>query len=333
MPELRQDPLSRRWVIIGEDRAARPNDFVSTISRRADLACPFCLGNEQETPHEIAVYKAQDACEAWTVRVVPNKYPAVMNGAAPMQPIGPVQPWFQAPVARGSHEVIIESARHVASFAELTDAEALLAFTAYRDRLAQLAANPQYKYAQIFKNVGPSAGASLEHTHSQLLALPWVPPHIQEELDSCRQHYLDRQQCLLCQLAEEEASAGVRLVAETERFVAFCPFASRVPFETLVLPRAHADRFETATTGELRELATLIRDLIGCIESAGGISAYNYWIHSSPFDMPARDHYHWHIEILPCSTKLAGFEWGTGCFINPLPPESAAEILRGAKVR
>lgn len=333
MPELRQDPLSRRWVIIGEDRGARPNDFVSTVTRRSDIACPFCLGNEAETPHEIAVYRAQETIDPWTVRVVPNKFPAVMNGAAPMQPIGPAQGWFQSPVARGSHEVIIESSRHVASFSELTEAEAVLAFTAYRDRLRQLADNSQFKYAQIFKNVGPSAGASLEHTHSQLLALPWTPPHIREELESCQAHFASQGECLLCQLAEQEHAAEVRVVAETERFLAFCPFASRVPFETWVLPRVHADRFETISSGELGELATLIRDLIGCIESAGGISAYNYWIHSSPFDMPAHDHYHWHIEILPCSTKLAGFEWGTGCFINPLPPESAAEILRGAKVR
>src|SRR4051812_43224627 len=107
MPELRQDPLSRRWVIIGEDRAARPNDFVSTVTRRGDLACPFCLGNERETPHEIAVYRAEQATEPWTVRVVPNKYPAVMNGSAPMQPVGSPSGWFAAPVARGCHEVII----------------------------------------------------------------------------------------------------------------------------------------------------------------------------------------------------------------------------------
>jgi UDPglucose--hexose-1-phosphate uridylyltransferase len=203
-------------------------------------------------------------------------------------------------------------------------------FAVYRDRLTRLKAEEKFRYVQIFKNVGPAAGASLEHVHSQLIALPGVPQVIQQELATSAEHFREHHTSLLCSTIERELAAKSRIVAQSPSFVAFCPYASRVPYELCVAPRRHSPRYEDAKVGELGELSRLMVDLIGRIERAVGVSAYNYLLHTQPFDMPAADHYHWHIEILPRLTKLAGFEWGTGCYINPYLPEAAAEHLRTA---
>ena len=312
MSEFRHDPMSRRWVIIGGERGGRPNEFVEAATRASGLTCPFCAGHEAETPAAIATYGANGK-GTWLVRVVPNKFPAV----TPDQPSG-----------FGRHEVIVESPRHVASLSELTDAEAQLVFTAYRDRLCQLKGERQFQYVQIFKNVGPAAGASLEHVHSQLVAVRNVPEVVQQELDSCGEFFNQQGRSLLGDMLDREVAAGERIVAQTEHFVAWCPYASRFGYETWIAPRQHRPRFEDIGAGEISELSRMARDLIGCVERATNHAAYNYFLHTQPFDMPAYDHYHWHIEIVPRLTKVAGFEWGTGCFINPYSPESAAAHLR-----
>jgi UDPglucose--hexose-1-phosphate uridylyltransferase len=329
MPEYRQDPLSRRWVIIGGDRAGRPNEFVEETVRQSTVLCPFCAGNEAETPDAVATYPANGK-GGWSVRVVPNKYPAVTPEAAACPTCQPLSPQAvpTAVPGFGRHEVIIESPRHVASLSELTLPEVQVVFTAYRDRLALLKAEGRFRYVQIFKNVGSAAGASLEHVHSQLLALPGVPEIVQQELDASAQHFQQHGKPLLPELIAGELAAASRIVAQTPRLVAFCPYASRVPYEVWVAPRQHSPRFEDAKPGELGEISRLMRDVVGRIERAGGQSAYNYFLHTQPFDMPAAGHYHWHIEILPRLTKQAGFEWGTGCFINPFLPEACAEQLR-----
>ena len=332
MSEYRQDPLSRRWVIIGSDRAARPNEFIEEPVRRQPVPCPFCAGNEHETPDAVATYSAPEA-QGWLVRVVPNKYPAVTIDQAvcpSCQPLGSTAPRAGAMAGFGRHEVIIESPRHVASLSELTSAEADLVFRAYRERIAALKATGQYRVVQIFKNVGPAAGASLEHVHSQLIALPGVPDVIAQELASCREYFAAHRRPLVGDMLARELASGERIVATTENFVAFCPFASRFPFEVCLAPLAEQGGFEDAQTGKLGELSRLACDLVGRIERAGGQSAYNCVLHTQPFDTPPDDHYHWHIEIIPRLTKVAGFEWGTGCFINPLPPEAAAAQLRAA---
>lgn len=331
MSEYRQDPLSRRWVIVGCDRAERPNEFVEAASRASGIDCPFCAGHEADTPPAVATYQANGKGK-WVVRVVPNKYPAVtadQSGGTSSDPFaaraatGPV-PGF------GRHEVIIESPRHVASFGELTDREAELVFTAYRDRLQALQAEGCYRYVQIFKNVGPAAGASLEHAHSQLVALPGVPEVVEQELASSGEFFRQQGRSLLVDLLERELIAGERIVTESANFVAFCPYASRFPYEVWIAPRRHQPRFEAAQAGELGEASRMARDIIGCIERAVGQTAYNCFLHTQPFDSPQHDHYHWHIEIIPRLTKVAGFEWSTGCFINPYPPESAAAHLRAS---
>jgi UDPglucose--hexose-1-phosphate uridylyltransferase len=332
MSEYRQDPLSRRWVIIGcDERASRPNEFVEATSRDGNVSCPFCPGHEADTPPTVASYSANGK-GSWLVRVVPNRYPALLADVAPCpncQPLSPKATPGAVP-GFGRHEVIIESPRHIASLSELNDGEAELVFTAYRDRIRDLKADGRYRYVQIFKNAGAAAGASLEHIHSQLLALPAVPEVVEQGLVSCSEHFQRNQRPLLLDLIDQEEQAASRIVAKTQHYIAFCPFASRFPYEVWIVPCRHQPRFESLQAGELGELSRLAREVIGCIERAVGQVAYNYFIHTLPFDSPAHDHYHWHIEIIPRLTKVAGFEWSTGCFINPYPPESAAAHLRAS---
>ncbi len=327
MSELRQDPLTGRWTIIGSERAGRPNEFIEESVRLTAGSCPFCAGNEHETPDAVSFYPARGP---WQVRVVPNKYPAValVNGVNGFH--GPKLPALVKQPGWGTHEVIIESPRHVVSMSELSSQEATLVFRAYRDRLRALRNVEGLRYVQIFKNVGPAAGASMEHAHSQLIALNRVPEAIEQEIGCFSSSHEENGQPLLETILAGELVAKQRIVAETERYVAFCPWASRFPYEVCLAPRKQQASYEDVKDAELGEIAGIVRDVIGRIERTLGVPAYNFFLHTQPFDTPRCDHYHWHIEIFPRVTKTAGFEWSTGCFINPVPPEAAAETLRSA---
>jgi UDPglucose--hexose-1-phosphate uridylyltransferase len=231
---------------------------------------------------------------------------------------------------KGIHEVIVEAPDHIIRFTGLDLDQASLVFRAYRDRLRSLSEDPRIAYAQIFKNSGAAAGASLEHAHSQLIATSVVPTQIQSELARARSYHRQHGQCAFCDMLLFELRAGVRVVAETDSFVAFCPYASQFPYETWVLPRRHRCSFEEAEDAEIRELAGVVRDVIGRIEFTLNDPAFNYLIHTSPYRGGAADHYHWHMEISPRLTKTAGFEWGAGDYINTVSPEDAARVLFSA---
>jgi UDPglucose--hexose-1-phosphate uridylyltransferase len=230
--------------------------------------------------------------------------------------------------AVGVHEVIIESPKHVSSTTDLSDVELAEVLSIYRDRLTAIRQDSRVKYGLIFKNVGPAGGASIEHTHSQLIGLPMVPGVVADELAASQAFHEQTGRCIFCDLVERELADSSRIVLESPSFVAFCPFAARFPLETWLLPKRHASNFEHIASPKIAELAGILRRCIEKIERAGGRSSYNYLIHSAPFDTRPQSHYHWHIEIFPRMTTLAGFEWATGQFINPLPPEDAAELLR-----
>ncbi len=351
MSEIRKDPLSDRRVIIAQGRDDRPDEFDHVPPRRIATRCPFCAGNEQDTPQALACYGAADlpnhgvgragqstedrrAARAnreepcppdWLVRVVPNKYPALQpTGTTDARHVGP----FEVCAALGQHEVIIESPRHVSSYSQLTDTESRLLVLAYRDRMRHLRANPALKYALIFKNVGPEGGASLEHSHSQIVATPNVPVEIRRELSGAQRQFRAHDRCFFCRMLEFEHAQTVRWIDQSPRFAAVCPFASRMPFELWILPREHASHFDDQPESDLVELAQFMRKLLKKLEAACPHVAYNYFIHTAPFDTNALRHYHWHIEVLPRLTTTAGFEWGAGYFINPVPPEEATRILR-----
>jgi len=336
MSELRQDPFTDRWVVIAQNRAERPQEFTQVETRRDAIDCPFCAGNEAETPAAVAVYKDVPGADQsdWQLRVVPNKYPAVGAPAAE-DGIGEPGPLYTATVdglgqrqaGLGVHEVIIESPDHVVSFSELTDPQAELAFLAFHHRLLALQSNSQLAYALIFKNVRVAAGASIEHVHSQLIALPWIPPEVQYELTKAHEHLLMRGATLMESVLDAEVSDGRRIVTSTDRLTVYCPAASRMPYETWVVPRRPAPRFELESPDVIAEVARSVRDVIIRLERVIDRPAYNFWLHSAPFrDDSSR--IHWRVEIAPRLARLAGFEIGSGCFINPVAPEEAAVRLR-----
>jgi UDPglucose--hexose-1-phosphate uridylyltransferase len=332
MPELRKDPIVDRWVIIAKNRAQRPQELDSALHTRAPGPCPFCEGNERATTPEVLAFRepgsAIDAA-GWRVRVVPNKFPALTTeGGSEHRGEG----LYQSLPGFGAHEVIIESPRHLVSTSELTHDGLCEVIAAYRDRLLALKADRRLVHAMVFKNAGAAAGASIEHVHSQLIALPVTPTAVQEELDAALAFHQQRRCCIFCDLVERERASGERMVLDLPGFVAICPFASRFPFETWIVPTAHQSHFESITHAAICELALALREAIRRIETALNRPAYNYVIHTAPFDTSDLGHYHWHIEVAPRLTKIAGFEWGAGYYINPAPPEEAAAFLRSAEV-
>jgi UDPglucose--hexose-1-phosphate uridylyltransferase len=331
LPELRKDPIVGRWVIIATDRAKRPTDFIrERVQIRGSGFCPFCYGNESKTPPEILAYRSdgsQRDTPGWSLRVVPNKFPALgIEGTLNRQGEG----LYDKMNGVGAHEVIIETPEHRTTMAGLAASQIESVLWAYRDRILDLKKDARLKYMLIFKNFGDAAGASLEHTHSQLIALPVVPKRVQEEVTGARDYYGYKERCVFCDMIRQEASSGVRLVAENDGFFALCPFAPRFPFELWIVPKVHQSSFEESSRSDYQHLATLLKDMLGRLEAVLDHPAYNYIIHSSPVPDGVNDYYHWHLEIMPKLTKLAGFEWGTGFYINPTPPEEAAKFLREA---
>lgn len=333
MPELRRDPVTARWVIIASDRAGRPDEFRQVVPppEKRPPVCVFCEGNERFTPPEITAVRANGDRNGggWRARVIPNKYPALMvEGELTKRGDG----MYDVMNGVGAHEVIIETPRHEVSLTGLSDDEAKEVLWLYKQRLIDLRKDFRLVYGLVFKNVGEKAGASLEHTHSQLIVTPIVPLRVQTEIARCLEYFDYRGRCLLCDMIVQELSSGVRVVLETQNFVAFEPFAARFPFETHLMPKRHISHFEMTDDGLLPELARALRGTLARIESAVDRPPYNYLIHTSPLNAGPLEHYHWHFEIIPRITRVAGFEWGTGFYINPVPPEHAAQFLREVRI-
>ncbi len=320
--------------MIAEDRAGRPNDFAAHKSASDDqntqAECPFCAGHESLTPG--ALLQTAGASGQWQVRVVPNKYPAVSLGHEGFLPpevsalgVAPQPP-------EGAHEVFIESPRHIQDITELSIAELTLVLQAYRERLRFWSSDERIQHATVFKNVGLVAGASLEHIHSQLVAVPNIPPVMVAELESSQRYYADKQACIFCQLIDEELTHRERLVIDAGSFVAFCAYAGRQPYETWILPRKHSASFEHLSDADIESLAKILQQVVGRLQAQLSPLSYNLILHTAPFRQSVAKSdisqcWHWHFELVPRSTTLAGFEWGTGMFINPLSPERAAARL------
>jgi UDPglucose--hexose-1-phosphate uridylyltransferase len=348
MPELRRDPILGRWNIIAAERAARPSDFKHEAPHKKGGFCPFDPGHEDKTPPEVLAYRdhGQPAnSPGWRVRVVPNKFPALrIEGHLDKKGVG----MYDRMQGIGAHEVIIETPEHRLSPVGLSPEHFTEVIAAYRDRLNDLMGDPRFKFGIVFKNVGEAAGASLEHTHSQLIVTPVVPNIIVRELRGALEYYNFRGRCIFCDILRQEREDGARVVVDDPDYLAFEPFASRFPFETWIIPTRHSSQFERITPHEMRRLADVLLNVLGRLESALEEPPYNYIVHSAPFrahdaevfrgvlgpppvmEGDGLEHYHWHIEIIPRLTKIAGFEWGTGLYINPVPPETGAEYLRQA---
>ncbi len=334
MPELRKDPVTGRWVIISTDRTRRPSDF---SRERAAIKgagfCPFCPGNESRTPPEIMAYRpaenAQRDAAGWNLRVVPNKFPALgIEGELDRQADG----MFDKMNGIGAHEVVIETPQHMETLATMPVKRVEEVLWAFRDRILDLKRDSRFKYILVFKNHGEAAGASLEHPHSQLIALPILPKQVVEELEGAKRYFANKERCIFCDIIRQESEARVRVAAENAEFVTLSPYAPRFPFETWILPKRHGSAFEESPSSAYENLALMLRTVLSKAAQVLDDPAYNLVLHTSPVQEDTHDYYHWHLEIIPKLTKTAGFEWGTGFYVNPTPPEEAARFLREAVV-
>lgn len=329
MPDLRKDPIVGRWVIIAPDRAKRPADFTNEFKRAEKPAyCPFCAGSEDATPPEILAYRDSGSHAnrpGWRARVVPNKFPALqVEGELQKRGDG----IYDLMNGVGAHEVIIECPQHETNFGRLPLENIREVLWMYRDRLVDLKKDPRLVHGLIFKNNGAPAGATLDHAHSQLIVTPVVPISVWEEMTGALEFYNYRGRCIFCDMIQQELASGARIVLDTPGFVVFCPFASRFPFETWILPKRHSSQYENIPRQGIEELGFVLKTTLNKLELALDDPPYNYIIHTAPFSSGELTHYHWHLEIFPRLTRVAGFEWGSGFYINPVMPEEAASFLR-----
>ncbi len=328
MPELRKDPITGRWVIIAPDRAKRPRDFPPSIARPEDTFCPFCDGNESATDAEIVSYRQHGSVpnrSGWRVRCVPNKFPALkIEGHLENRGVG----MYDVMQGIGAHEVIIECPQHECRLSHLPAGHIREVLWMYHDRMVDLKRDRRLVQPMIFKNHGAASGASLEHSHSQLIVTPVVPIQVQEEMRGAKDFFGWRGRCIFCDMIRQEMDTTSRMVLESPNYAVFCPFASRFPFETWILPKRHASHYETVQEPDVDELAHVLKTVLLKLELALDDPPYNYILHTAPFDSYDVKFYHWHLEIIPRLTGVAGFEWGSGFYINSVPPEDAAEFLR-----
>jgi UDPglucose--hexose-1-phosphate uridylyltransferase len=328
MPELRKDPVLGRWIIISKSRGERPTDFPVEGYQAENGFCPLCSGNENSTPPEVLSFRSgEDGREQapWQVRVVPNKYPAlIIEGDLTKEGVG----LYDQMNGIGAHEVIIESPDHHQSFADFTPEMMSLVFKAYRERIRDLEKDLRFKYVMVFKNHGKSAGASLEHSHSQLIALPVLPRMIVSELAGAKSYFRYKERCLFCDMIRQEMQMNERVICQNDRFITIMPFAPRTPFEMWVLPKYHSPAFCRQNDQDLFSLAEVFSKTMKMLNSCIPNVQYNFVLHTEPLRSGGLEHFHFHFEIVPKLTSIAGFEWGSGFYINPMPPEEATILMR-----
>jgi UDPglucose--hexose-1-phosphate uridylyltransferase len=342
MPELRKDPVSERWVVISTERGRRPSDFkmpsVAEENAASAANCPFCEGSESKTPPEIKAWRKPGSLPntpGWDVRIISNKFPALTaDGEVNRTGVGV----FDMMTGIGAHEVIVETPKHNQSIPDMPDEHVEKVLWAYKQRIIDLSGDKRFRYILVFKNYGKSAGASLSHPHSQLIATPITPRYVKMELSNSRAYFLAKERCIFCDIIRQELGAGERIVYENEYFVALTPFGSRFPFETWILPRRHEYGFEIMPDEERLLLAQCLKDILNRLRLCLNDPPYNYVLHTAPNPMvragkpdywgTIQYDFHWHMEIIPRLTQQAGFEWGSGLYINPTSPEQAAKFLR-----
>jgi UDPglucose--hexose-1-phosphate uridylyltransferase len=336
MPVLRQDVSTKEWVIMATERAKRPHEFVRPDSPKDDRpgasVCPFCPGNEAMTPPEVLAFRMPGGTKdgpGWWVRVTPNKFAALnpnRNCSHMLQ-----NEFFPYMEGAGVHEVIIESPMHTGGLTGRDCHHVAEVLYAFRLRFRELRQNKNWKAIIIFKNHGEKAGTSLSHSHSQLVATPVVPRDIRLRHAVAEEHYDSTGQCIYCEMLHHELLARDRIVDESPRFVAFHPYASRVPFETWILPRTHSASFGNVGDDEIRDLADVLFRQLRKLKFALNDPDYNFIIHTAPLEDESKDYYLWHLQIYPRLTTIAGFELGSGISINTALPEETAAFIRDAR--
>ena len=337
MPELRKDPIVGRWVIIATERARRPDQFITEpVEAGAEKPCPFCEGMESHTPKEIYALRSRNSSPdspGWDLRVVPSLAPFLrIEGDLDRRGKG----LYDLMNGVGAHEIVIESNKHVSSMADLSEEQIAKVISCYITRIQDLERDERFKYVLVFKNYGWAAGGGrVKHSRSQLIATPVNPKRVKEELVGARQYYDAHERCIFCDLIRQEREMKDRVILEVDGFIAIVPFAARFPFEIWILPKKHACDFVQLSENERAAMAKILKAVLKKLKVGLNDPPYNYIIHTAPFRRSKAgywrtiaDDYHWHIEITPRLTRVAGFEWGTGFYICPVTPEAAAKFLR-----
>jgi UDPglucose--hexose-1-phosphate uridylyltransferase len=333
MSEIRQDPTTEEWIIMAKERARRPHDFIRRQPRPElppfSSSCPFCPGNETKTPPEVLSYRGEKA-QGWRVRAFANRFAALRPEGSTVR--RDEEGFFLEMDGKGVHEVLVETPVHNKPLALTEDSGVEDVLRAYQERHNALSRLSFVKLVIIFKNQGPSAGTSLEHPHSQLLATPVVPKHIRMKYEVAIRYYDNTGRCLYSDLADHELRMGKRVVMETEKFVVFHPFASHQPFETWIVPRIHQACFGNASAEDLENLAHVLRIILLKLYRGLNNPDFNYVIDTAPVEDENKDYYLWHLRIIPRLIEAAGFEIGSGININTALPEETAQFMREQKV-
>jgi UDPglucose--hexose-1-phosphate uridylyltransferase len=330
MPELRKDPITGTWVIISEERKKRPKYYQIVVDKDISSPenCPFCPGNEAMTPAEtFSLRPGQSSANGpgWDVRVVPNKFPALrIEGQLRKSGEG----FYDKSSGIGAHEVLIETPQHGVTW--FADAGGAIGRTllAARARVLDLKRDTRFKYIMVFKNFGPTAGSTLSHSHSQIIALPVVPLRVQEEIEGARAHFGMKERCIFCDIIQYESESDRRLLLENEHFIVLAPYAPRFSFELAVYPKRHNPAFESTEDSELESLGRVLEDVLGRVGRLLNRPDFNLIVHNAPCQNSVGEFYHWHIEFMPVLARVAGFEWGTGFYINPVSPEESVQALK-----
>ena len=341
MPELRKDPIIGRWVIIATERARRPDQFSGHIHDPEETkVCPFCEGREAKTPSEVYAIRPRNPDRngpGWDLRVFPSISPFLrVEGDLDRRGNGV----YDVMNGVGAHEIVIETNQHIANMADLSEDQITRVLNCYSDRILDLEKDSRLKYVLVFKNYGKgSGGTGIRHARSQLIATPVNPKRVKEELAGARQYYEYHERCVFCDLIKQELAQKERVILDFDGFVAVSPFAARFPFETWILPKKHCCDYTCMDLESRRNLARVLKAVLLKLKIGLNDPDYNYVIHTAPFRRQKVGYwktidqdYHWHIEIMPRLTKVAGFEWGTGFYICPLPPEETAKFLREVQI-
>ncbi len=326
MSEIRHNLIKNKWVAVAEDRALKPNDFPiarHTLTSSRVGFCPFCAGNEDYTPPEITAYREEYQADAkgWLVRAIPNKFSAFeLDGVLEKKQTG----IYHSYNGLGRHEVVIETPEHGVEFHDLSLAQIEIILGILKDRYNDLSADKRIKYIQLYKNRGMFAGASLEHSHSQIVGLPFVP----RENEGMPYYFREKKSCLLCDIMNQERESQRRLIFESPYFMLLCPYAPRFPYESWIIPNRHNEHFGGITADEVQDLALLLKQFITVMMDCLNNPSYNLVVNTAPVNVEHADGYHWYIEVTPRLLVNAGVEIATGVYINPVSPELAAALFR-----
>jgi UDPglucose--hexose-1-phosphate uridylyltransferase len=331
MPELRQNVLTREWVIISPERAKRPDEFARKKDSERVLPeyvsdCPFCVGNEHLTLDEL--FRVPDN-DGWKIRVISNKFPALSSLGERVRRVDGI---YRSMTAVGHHEVIVEHRLHNMTIALMTNDEVAEILRCYRHRYREIKKDSKVEAIILFKNHGEAAGTSVAHPHSQLVATPIVPNQIRSRTEEALRYFDDNGECVCCRTVHDELLAKERLIFQSKSFVAFIPYAALSPFHTWIFPLRHVSSFDEIDDGEIKDLAKCLKTILAKLYYGLNNPDFNYTIRSIPTRELHSEYFHWYFTIVPRVTKTAGFEIGSGMYVNTALPEESAEFLRKVKV-